>query len=34
MISAYRNFKPQAAQAGADEFIEKPFQMGDLLRLV
>jgi CheY-like chemotaxis protein len=34
MISAYRNFKTQAVKAGADEFIEKPFQMKELLSLI
>jgi CheY-like chemotaxis protein len=34
MISALRNFDGQARKAGADEFLEKPFQMHDLLKLV
>jgi CheY-like chemotaxis protein len=34
MISALRNSGGQAKKAGADEFLEKPFQMKDLLKLV
>jgi CheY-like chemotaxis protein len=34
MISAYRNFSLQARNAGVDDFLEKPFQMNDLLQLV
>jgi DNA-binding response OmpR family regulator len=34
MISAFRNFGSQAIRAGVDEFLEKPFDMGTLLRLV
>jgi CheY-like chemotaxis protein len=34
MISAFHNFKSQAAKAGADEFLEKPFSMEELLNLV
>jgi CheY-like chemotaxis protein len=34
MISAFRNFRPQALRAGVDDFLEKPFQMQDLLGLV
>jgi CheY-like chemotaxis protein len=34
MISAFRNFGSQAVKAGVDEFLEKPFEMHELLRLV
>jgi CheY-like chemotaxis protein len=34
MISAIRNSGPQARKAGVDEFLEKPFQMQQLLQLV
>jgi CheY-like chemotaxis protein len=34
MISAIRNFEDQALKAGANHFIEKPFQMNQLLQLV
>jgi two-component system cell cycle response regulator DivK len=34
MISAYRNFASQAFQAGVNDYLPKPFQMNDLLRLV
>lgn len=34
MISAGRNFKEQANDAGVDECLGKPFQMQDLLTLV
>jgi CheY-like chemotaxis protein len=34
MISAIRNFKAQAIKAGVDDFLEKPFHMQELLRLV
>jgi CheY-like chemotaxis protein len=34
MISATRNFKQQALNAGVDDYLEKPFQMHDLLSVV
>ena len=34
MISALRSARPQAAAAGVNEFLEKPFEMQDLLRMV
>jgi CheY-like chemotaxis protein len=34
MISAARNFSREALRAGVDDYLEKPFQMNDLLRLV
>jgi CheY-like chemotaxis protein len=34
MISAVSHVKPQAVRAGVDDFLEKPFQMPELLRLV
>jgi CheY-like chemotaxis protein len=34
MISAFRNNATQALKAGVDDYLEKPFQMKDLLKLV
>jgi CheY-like chemotaxis protein len=34
MISAFRNNATQALRAGVDDYLEKPFQMKDLLKLV
>jgi DNA-binding response OmpR family regulator len=34
IISASPRFGPQALKAGANDFLEKPFQMKDLLKLV
>jgi CheY-like chemotaxis protein len=34
MISAARNFSREALRAGVDDYLEKPFQMHDLLHLV
>lgn len=34
MISALRNFKRQALREGVDDFLEKPFKMDSLLKLV
>jgi CheY-like chemotaxis protein len=34
MISAFRGFNSQAKKAGVDDFLEKPFQMNQLLELV
>jgi CheY-like chemotaxis protein len=34
MISASRNLGPKALAAGANDYLEKPFQMQDLLRIV
>src|SRR3989337_1974838 len=34
IISASPNFGPLAMNAGANDFIEKPFQMNDLLQMV
>lgn len=34
MISAIRDFGQQALKAGVDEYLEKPFQMQDLLTMV
>jgi CheY-like chemotaxis protein len=34
MISASRNFSQQALNAGVNDYLEKPFQMQDLLRVV
>ena len=34
VISASPKFGPQALMAGANDFLQKPFQMDDLLRMV
>lgn len=34
MISALRSVQPQAVAAGVDDFLEKPFSMNDLLKMV
>jgi DNA-binding response OmpR family regulator len=34
IISASPKFGPQALKAGANDFLEKPFQMNDLLALI
>ena len=34
MISALRNFGNQALRAGVDDYLEKPFQMQELLKMV
>jgi CheY-like chemotaxis protein len=34
MISAYHKLKKKAKEAGVDDFIEKPFELKDLLRTI
>jgi FixJ family two-component response regulator len=34
MISAYHKLKKKAKEAGVDDFIEKPFEVKDLLNTV
>jgi DNA-binding response OmpR family regulator len=34
MISASRDFDPQALEAGMEDYLEKPFEMNKLLQMV